>query len=65
MTEKEIPEKEKRLCIECSREQDFEEVKTEQKPVSIDIHWGSRGSFGSHRDAKWKWKCLECGEVQF
>lgn len=65
MTEKEIPEKEERFCIECSREQDFEKVRTEQKPVAIEIHWGSRGCWGPRRKAEWKWECLECGEVNY
>lgn len=64
MTEKEIPDKQKRFCMKCSTEENFEHVETEQKPVSIKIHWGSRGSWGPRHKAKWKWECLECGEVQ-
>jgi hypothetical protein len=66
MIEKEIPDEEERFCIGCSTEDEsLKERETLQKPVAIKIRWGSRGCFGSHRDAKWKWKCLECGEVQY
>jgi len=68
MREYDIPDEEERLCIECSRKEnveDFEEARTLQIPVSIEVIQGNRSCFGRAPSAKWKWECLECHEVQY
>ena len=64
----EIPDPEKRFCFECSTQKCDDEIKsidTIQKPIKLEIRKPSRGCFSSSRMYKWKWKCTECGEIQF
>ena len=66
MKRQEIPEKQKRLCIKCSaKDARYESNYTEQKPIAVEFHSGSRGCFGQSAGIEWKWECLECGGEQY
>ena len=68
MIYEEIPDQQKRLCIECSNHgTNYESNYTQQIPVGVELYQSSRGCFGRGAIPKmeWKWECLECHEVQF
>jgi hypothetical protein len=65
MTTKPIPDNETRICIECSKRNNYEKVETKQEAVAIQIRHNNRGCFRGGEKTKWKWKCLECGERQY
>lgn len=67
MKYEEIPDQQKRLCIECSNQgTEYEANYTQQMPVGVELYDGSKGCFGrSSPKIEWKWECLECHGVQF
>ena len=65
MKYEEIPDQQKRLCIECSNHgTDYEANYTNQMPVGIELFQTTGRCWGPQKDFKWKWECLECHEVQ-
>jgi hypothetical protein len=66
MKYEDIPEKQKRLCVSCSSlANSYETNYTEQKPIGVKYHPGTKGCWGPRAKIEWKWECLDCGTEQF